>query len=74
MIETRLSHLLYGSDYFMRVDFGGDREKVQLAFGPDYCTDFVDEFGLDDLNTLIYMLSTARDELESRQPTNKETA
>jgi hypothetical protein len=73
MIETRLSHLLYGSSYFVRVTFGGDLEEVNLRFGSDDCPDADNDLSLDDLNTLIYMLSVARGELESNQPTNKET-
>jgi hypothetical protein len=74
MIETRLSHLLYGSSYFIRVTFGGDLDAVNLQFGIDDCPDLGEDLSLDDLNTLIHMLSVARDELGSRQPTNKEKA
>ena len=77
MIETQLSYLLFGSSYFARVTFGGDRDKVNLRFGLRFgsedCPDSDNDFNLDDLNTLIHMLSVARDDLESRQPTNKET-
>jgi hypothetical protein len=73
MIETRLSHLLYGSSYFVTVTFGGDRSEVDLNFGSHEYPESENGLGLDDLNTLIHMLSVARDELESRQPTNKET-
>lgn len=77
MIEIQLSYLLFGSSYFARVTFGGDRDEVNLRFGLRFgsedCPDSDIDFNLDDLNTLIHMLSVARDDLESRQPTNKET-
>jgi hypothetical protein len=73
MMETRLSHLLFGSSYFARVTFGGDSDVVNVWFGSDTCPDSDNDLELDDLNTLIHMLFVARDELESRQPTNKET-
>lgn len=72
MMETRLSFLLYGSDYFARVSFGGTRETVRLLFGSDTYPDFDQSFELDELNTLIHMLSVARDDLDSRQPTKGE--
>lgn len=73
-METQLSLLLWGSSYFARVTFGGGRETVQLRFGPDDCPDFEQGLELDELNTLIHILSVARDGLESKQPTNKESA
>jgi hypothetical protein len=73
MMETKLSHLLYGSSYFISVTFGDDSEKVNLRFGDNVCSDLDDDLKLDDLSTLIHMLSVARDELESRQAKNKET-
>jgi hypothetical protein len=73
MMETRLRKLLYGSSYFATVIFGGDRQDVTLMFGHEEFPDFEDGFDLQGLNDLIHMLSVARDELESRQPTNKET-
>lgn len=73
MIQTTLSYLLHGSSYFARVTFGGDLPHANLLFGSEEYPDAANDLGLDDLNSLIHMLSVARDELEASEPANKET-